>query len=79
MPLETNALDLVKTAPPSTAEPDLTLMHVAQKCAAVLGRRLASKQDACRPEVRSRFWNDDLHRNKDLKARCLNSFQRDAL
>ncbi|RWB21780.1 MAG: hypothetical protein EOS40_14515 [Mesorhizobium sp.] len=26
-----------------------------------------------------RFWDNDMHQNKDLKARRLNPFQRDAL
>jgi hypothetical protein len=31
------------------------------------------------PRSAQRFWDNDMHQNKDFKARRLNPFQRDAL
>jgi len=31
------------------------------------------------PRSVQRFWDNDMHQNKDLKVRRLNPFQRDAL
>ncbi|RUW38023.1 MAG: hypothetical protein EOS38_06395 [Mesorhizobium sp.] len=42
-------------------------MHVAQKCGAVLGKRHASKQRTHVAQSVQRFWENDMHRNKDLK------------
>ncbi|AZO22349.1 hypothetical protein EJ070_17745 [Mesorhizobium sp. M1E.F.Ca.ET.045.02.1.1] len=40
-------------------------MHVAQKCAAVLGERHASNKECMSPKSAERFWENDMHQNKE--------------
>ncbi|TIS50579.1 MAG: hypothetical protein E5W96_09905 [Mesorhizobium sp.] len=41
-------------------------VHAAQKCIAVLGSRHAPNKDRCMsPKSAKRFWDNDMHQNKD--------------
>ncbi|WP_363735752.1 hypothetical protein, partial [Mesorhizobium sp.] len=49
-------------------------MHVAQKCAAVLGQRHASNKRACRPKVRSGFGTTTCIKQKGMSPKSAQRF-----